>query len=325
MTPSMEQRTLGDGGPKVSIIGLGTAALGRPLYINETHCEDLAGAADPESLEARAGEVFDAALAGGVTYFDTARSYGLGERFLGHWLGRLGASDRVSVGSKWGYTYVADWDPDATTHEVKNHSHTALRRQLGETRAELCDHLGIYQIHSVTPDSPVLDDGAVIAALGELRATGVRVGLTTSGPDQADVIRRALKVEANGTPLFSTVQATWNLLERSAGPALAEAHDAGLGVIVKEALANGRLAGAGNRADVAHLTGWPPDAVALAAAASQPWADVVLSGAATVEHLQSNLLATKVMLDGDPTFALGGDAPIEPERYWAERSQRPWT
>lgn len=115
------------------------------------------------------------------------------------------------------------------------------------------NHLGVYQIHSVTPDSPVLDDAAVTGALNELRATGVRIGLTTSGPEQANVIRRALELAVDGTLLFATVQATWNLLERSAGPALDEAHDAGLGVIVKEALANGRLAGSDDRADAAHL------------------------------------------------------------------------
>ncbi len=324
MTTSMQQRTLGDGGPTVSMIGLGTAALGRPLYINETHGEDLAGAAEPESLEARAGEVFDAALAGGITYFDTARSYGLGERFLGRWLERRDRSG-LTIGSKWGYTYVANWDPAATTHEVKDHSVGALRRQIGETRAELGDHLDVYQIHSVTPDSPVLDDADVIAALCELRADGVRIGLTTSGPEQADTIRRALEVTVDGTLVFATVQATWNLLERSAGPALAEAHDAGLGVIVKEAMANGRLAGSGDRADAARLDGWPPDAVALAAAASQPWADVVLSGAATVDHLRSNLLATQMMLGGDLNATLAAVDPIDPQRYWSERSQRPWT
>ena len=73
-------------------------------------------------------------------------------------------------------------------------------------------------------------------ALAELRAEGVAIGFTTSGPGQADTIRRALEVGG-----FDTVQSTWNLHERSAEAALAEAHDAGLQVIVKEALANGRL------------------------------------------------------------------------------------
>ena len=44
-----------------------------------------------------------------------------------------------------------------------------------------------------------------------------------------------------GERLFDAVQATWNLLEKSAGPALREASESGMGVVIKEALANGRL------------------------------------------------------------------------------------
>jgi aryl-alcohol dehydrogenase-like predicted oxidoreductase len=120
------------------------------------------------------------------------------------------------------------------------------------------------------------------------------------------------------------VQATWNLLERSAGPALEAAHKEGLGVIVKEALANGRLTA---RGDVAPLREWAkrygttPDALALAAALSQPWADVVLSGAATVDQLRSNLEA----LELEPGAELDVDQLAEdPARYWQERSGLPW-
>ena len=68
---------------------------------------------------------------------------------------------------------------------------------------------------------------------------GVKIGLTLSGPRQAAL--QALDVQIDGQRVFDCVQATWNLLEPSAGPALQAAHDAGMGVIVKEALANGRL------------------------------------------------------------------------------------
>ena len=76
-------------------------------------------------------------------------------------------------------------------------------------------------------------------------------------------------------------------------------------MIVKEALANGRLAGR--------------DAEALAAALAQPWADVVLSGASTLDTLHSNLRAR--------------DLPAPPElpeliedsaAYWRHRSELPW-
>ena len=98
---------------------------------------------------------------------------------------------------------------------------------------------------------------------------------------------------------FDAVQATWNLLERSAGPALAAAHDAGLGVIIKEAVANGRLT---DRGDVALIkaaaleVGVTPDALALAGVLAQPWVDVVLSGASTPEMLLSNLAAAELEL-----------------------------
>ena len=88
-------------------------------------------------------------------------------------------------------------------------------------------------------ESGILDDAETQRSLAEL---GVPVGLSLSGPRQSETLRRALTIEVDGTPLFSAVQATWNLLETSAGPALAEAKAAGWTVIVKEALANGRLA-----------------------------------------------------------------------------------
>src|SRR5262249_49431813 len=125
---------------------------------------------------------------------------------------------------------------------------------------------------------------------------------------------------------FDTVQATWNPLERSAEEALARAHDTGLGVIVKEALANGRLAGDAAPAPVARAArerGATPDAVALAAGLARPWADVVLSGAVTVETLRSNLTALEVDWDDDLERELGALSE-PPERYWAERSDLPW-
>ena len=106
-------------------------------------------------------------------------------------------------------------------------------------------------------------------------------------------------VEVGG---FDCVQATWNLMEPSAGPALAAAHDAGLGVIVKEGVANGRLTARGDApqlVEVAAELGVAPDALALACVLAQPWVDVVLSGASTVEMVQSNLRALDVEVGGD--------------------------
>jgi aryl-alcohol dehydrogenase-like predicted oxidoreductase len=301
-------------------IGLGLAALGRPGYLNLGHGADLGADRSVAALRARSFEVLDAAYAAGVRYLDAARSYGRAEEFLGAWLEDRDPPD-VVVGSKWGYVYTADWEVDADPPEVKHHDAETFRRQLAETREHLGARLALYQIHSATPDSGVLENDAVLSALAGLRAEGVAIGLTTSGTSQSETLERAL-----GLDLFDAAQVTWNLHERSAGPALERAHAAGLGVVVKEALANGRLtprAAPPALATAAEALGTGADAVALAAVLAQPFADVVLSGAATVDTLRSNLAAAELDLDPGTLAALEGLAE-PPNRYWAARGGLAW-
>src|SRR5512132_515308 len=284
-TSVMRLNPLGTTNVMISRLGLGMAALGRPGYINLVHGEDLGAARDVPSMDANARRVLDAAWAAGIRYFDAARSYGLGEAFLGRWLEeRAIPPATVTIGSKWGYTYTADWRVDAEVHEVKEHSAAVLERQWRESSGHLGDYLEIYQIHSATFESGVLDNPEVLDELARLKRAGVVIGLTLSGANQAEVLGRARRIDRDGEPLFGCVQATWNLLEPSAGPALAEARAAGMGVVIKEALANGRLtsrnAGASFTAEggtlrrEAERLGVGMDALALAAALALPWADV---------------------------------------------------
>ncbi|MEU6239285.1 aldo/keto reductase [Kitasatospora sp. NPDC047058] len=318
--------------PPLTRFGLGTAAVGRPGYITLGRDVDLPAERTVEALRRRTHELLDAAYAAGVRYFDTARSYGRAEQFVAEWLdARPAESAEVTVGSKWGYTYTADWQASGVpVHEVKEHTAEVFDRQLKETRALLGSRLDVYLVHSVTPDSPALTDPALHERLAGLAAEGVRVGLSTSGPAQADTVRAALELTVDGRPLFAAVQSTWNVLEPSAGPALAAAHAAGWLVVVKEGMANGRLADrnatgpdtAALRA-VATRAGTSCDALALAAVAAQPWADVVLSGAAAAEQLASNLAAADLHLDEARLAEL---APLaEPaEEYWRTRAALPW-
>ena len=189
----MELRPLGATGLMVTPIGLGLAALGRPAYITTGRDHDLGGGEDRsiEAMEARSHEVLDAAWAAGVRYLDAARSYGYAERFLSSWL-RARAIDpaQVTVGSKWGYRYVGEWRMDAPVHEVKDHGLGMLRAQLPESRELLGPWLRLYQVHSATLESGILADAAVLAELARLRAEdGLVIGMSVSGPRQADVIR----------------------------------------------------------------------------------------------------------------------------------------
>ncbi len=327
---------LANTGLTVTPLGLGLAALGRPAYINLGHAEDLPNSYQVDEMREHAHSVLDVAWAAGIRYFDAARSYGQAEEFLSSWLTTRGirACD-LTVGSKWGYSYTADWKlqvPAGEKHEVKDHSLTVLNRQIGESRMTLGDHLHVYHIHSATLESDVLGNNEVLSRLTELRDTGLTIGFSTSGPQQSDTIRKGLAIERGGKPLFESVQATWNLLEQSAGSALAEAHNVGRGVIVKEALANGRLTSRNSDADFQGRNELfnrftddndvSIDAVAIACVLRQRWVDIVLSGAASADHLASNLKALELVESTDLSDLLGFSESAE--TYWSVRSRLAW-
>ena len=332
----MERHPLGTSGLKVTPLGLGLAALGRPGYINLGHATDLEDTS-VAAMEAHAHAMLDEAWRAGIRYFDAARSYGKAEAFLGSWLtSRDIDPGQVTVGSKWGYTYTANWQvnlPDGQKHEVKEHSLKVLQRQINESRSFLDGYLNIYQIHSATLESKVLENEPVLTELARLRDTGLAIGFTVSGEQQAETIWKALEISFDGRLLFATVQVTWNLLETSTTEALRAAHQAGVGVIIKEALANGRLTPRNQspkfqsqmallqqQAERYHTS---VDALALAACLNQPFVDLVLSGAAQVEHLDSNLKALQVPWNANLMESLQG-LQESAEDYWSKRSQLDW-
>ncbi|WP_019813261.1 aldo/keto reductase [Saccharomonospora saliphila] len=303
---------------------VGLAAVGRPAYITLGRAAELPSARAVEEMRRVTEAVLDRAYARGVRRVDVARSYGRAEEFLAGWLADRGHDD-VFVSSKWGYDYVGDWRLDAPVHEVKEHSAARFRDQWARTREVLGGAVSLYQVHSLTADSPLFDDAELLADLAGLADDGVRVGFSTSGPRQADTIRRALEVEVAGRRVFTAVQATWNLLETSAGDALAEAHEQGVLVQLKETLANGRLVVRPPSVvtTTAERLGVSPDAVALAAAYARPWADVVLLGPASAAQLDANLTGAGLALDADTRATLAGSAE-SPEEYWRFRSELAW-
>ena len=317
-------------------LGLGLAALGRPGYVTLNHARDLGGTYDPATMEAHAHEVLDAAFDSGIRYVDAARSYGRAEDFVSSWLrARKIAPSDVVVASKWGYTYTAGWSTSAQQHEIKDHSLGAFDRQFAESYERLGRYLSLYQIHSVTAEGKTLEDDALIDAIARLREKGIRAGLSVSGAGQDVAIRRALAVHRDGERVFDSVQATWNLLERGAESALAAAHDGGMKVVVKESLANGRLTHDNRNDDhvfsprvaqiraLAESRGTTIEKLALAAALARPWADIVLTGAATVEQIRSSVAAVKVEYDAELDEQIR-PLSIASADYWRARSTFRW-
>ena len=317
-------------------LGLGLAALGRPGYVTLNHAADLGGRYDPAAMEFHAHQVLDATFNAGIRYVDAARSYGRAEDFVASWLRKREIEPgEIVVASKWGYTYTAGWSTSATQHEVKDHSLAAFERQLAESVERLGPYLALYQIHSVTADGKTLEDDALIDAIARLRERGIRPGLSVSGAGQDVAIRRSLEVHRDGQRVFDSVQATWNLLEPGAESALEDAHAAGMKVVVKESLANGRLTHRNRDHDevfsplvarireLAEARGTTVEMLALAAALARPWADVVLTGAATVEQIRSSVTALELGYDTELDERLRPVAMSSGE-YWRARSSFRW-
>lgn len=329
----MIARSLGRCGLQVSRLGLGLAAVGRPGYITLGRSRDLPADRTVEAMYARAAALLDAAIAAGVSYVDAARSYGKAEEFLARWLGeRPAARAALTVGSKWGYVYTADWQVRAAVHEQKELSPTRFAEQVERSRALLGDRLDLYQIHSATAESGCLRDEALLAALVAGRRQGWyrAIGFTLTGATADRALEEGLAARVDGERVFDVVQATFNLFEPSLAGGLAAAHADGVGVIIKEVHANGRLAASNDRPDdrssLARLRSLATaqratiDQLALGFVLSQPWVDCVLSGAATELQLASHLAAA------ERDDWLAGPSPVAeaPQRYWATRASLPW-
>ena len=177
---------------KIQNIGLGTAAIGRPQYINikkgKTEKFDLL------KFKEHGNQVLESAYKQGIRYFDTAPGYGMAEQIMIEWL-QTKNDKSINVATKWGYSYVANFDPKATIHEVKDHSLPQLIQQWEKSK-KLFPFLTTYQIHSATLDTGVLDNEELLNKLAELKDQyQLKIGITTSGYNQVEVLKKATEVQ----------------------------------------------------------------------------------------------------------------------------------
>ncbi|AIM61925.1 oxidoreductase [Cellulophaga lytica] len=311
-------------------LGLGLAALGRPDYINiRTTNVNKSVAAFKENTFT----MLDHAYELGIRYFDTAPSYGKGEQFLLDWKNQREHKDLV-LGTKWGYTYVANWEIGFNgEHEIKEHSIAKLKEQW-QTSKNLLPELGIYQVHSATLESGILDNTNVLEELYTIKKeTGLTIGISTSGTQQSNVIEKALGIKVNGEDLFTSFQVTYNVLEQSTYPILKQLLKENKTVIVKESLANGRvfksdafknyqknyktLEALANNHNVS------VDAIALRFIIDALEPTYLLSGASNTVQLDSNYKALDIVLSKSDLEKLK-QLKTNPNNYWEERSSLEW-
>ncbi|MGY6647975.1 aldo/keto reductase [Wenyingzhuangia sp. IMCC45574] len=304
-------------------IGLGLAALGRPEYINIRKEKDIDKS--ETAFKANALEMLDTSYKLGIRYFDTAPSYGKGEAFLQEWQNTRKHTDS-QLATKWGYTYVANWKLNFKgAHEVKEHSIDKLLEQW-EISKDLLPALKVYQIHSATFDSGVLENQKVLKKLSKIKEeTGLLIGLTSSGPNQAEILKEAAAIKIQGQFLFDAFQVTYNIFAQNTLEILSELVQQGKKVIIKESLANGRVfTNTPNLVlDLATKYNVGIDAIAIRYVIDSLNPSIVLSGAASKQQLTENLKALDFKLTLDEIEALKFLA-LEPKKYWSERKALAW-
>lgn len=312
-------------------IGLGLAAIGRPQYINlrsEGPQEDFS----PETFRQQGLTMLDTAYDMGVRFFDASPGYGIAESLLVEWLTSKN-NPEITVATKWGMRYLAGFDPKAAVHEAKEHTLERLDAQWEFSR-QLLPHLKMYQIHSATPDTGVLDNKEVLRRLYKIgKEHNLTIGLSTTGADQVEILERARGIEIEGEPLFGSFQSTYNIMEQSIFRLKTSLEQEGRRLILKESLANGRLMPNTSYSHnnglyrelerLARKYGVGVDAVAIRFCMDSFPNAVCLSGAGTATQLQSNLAAKGLSLAHHEMELFAGYAS-NPVTYWEERKLLPW-
>ena len=213
----MKTRRLGRSGPEVSAIGLG--------------CMGMAAFYGQASDEAQATAVIHRALDLGVTFFDTAEMYGPHTNEIQVGKALAGRRDRAFVATKFGIGYNAD-----RTALTVDGSPANVRRAIeGSLRRLGMDHVDLYYLHRVDPNTPIEE---TVGAMAELVAEGkVRfLGLSEAAPE---TLRRG-----HATHPITALQTEYSLWSREPEDGLlAVCDELGIGFVPYSPLGRGFLSG----------------------------------------------------------------------------------
>lgn len=215
----MIPRRLGSTDLVVSPIGFGAFKIGRNEGIKYERGYELPTLAEAVDLVRGAVNL-------GITLIDTAPAYGSSEE-------RVGAAiadrrERVLLSTKVGERMVEgrsryDFSPDAIRASVEE----SLRR-LG-TRC-----LDLLFVHSNGQDVEILADGTVTATLRALRDRGIARAIGFSGKTN-EGHRLAIAQR------YDALMVEYHPLDTSQRPTLELAAERGVGVVLKKAMASGRV------------------------------------------------------------------------------------
>ncbi len=209
-------RPLGDSGVSVSVVGLGCNNFGRRLDLEGTRA------------------VVDAALDEGVTFFDTANTYGRGqsEEFLGQLL--EGRREQVTLATKFGMDMGDGKGPRGSRDYILQAIEESLRR----LRTGTIDVYWYHRPDGVTPIAETLEALDELVRRGSVRAIGAS-NFSEQQLEEADAVARE-----RGLTRFAAVQNQYSLLVRDAERDVLPAGERlGIGFVPFFPLASGLLTG----------------------------------------------------------------------------------
>ncbi len=214
----MVRRRLGSCGLAVSPIGFGAFKIGRNVGIKYAQGYDLP---DESTVDRLLNTVLDL----GINYIDTAPAYEISEERIGRAI--FSRRSEFVLCTKVGETF----ENGRSTYDFSEHAvRGSVQRSLERLRT---DELDIVLIHSDGNDLQILNHTDVVPTLTALRDAGVikAIGLSAKTIDGA----RAALAWAD------VLMVEYHVRDQSLGPVIAEAVDAGVGVVVKKGLASGQL------------------------------------------------------------------------------------
>ena len=195
-------------------------------------------------------------------------------------------------------------------------------------------YLKVYQIHSATLETGVLENKEVLEQLAFLKNNyDLQIGLTTTGTNQTEVIKKALDVVVDEKQLFDSFQVTYNFLEQSLQDISDELIHQNKEIIIKEALANGRIIRNSNYPNYKSMSSILEklalkysigvDAIALKYCGQTISKSTILSGASNSKQLKENLKVNSFSLSNEDLNILHS-LKIDSEFYWNERKKLVW-
>lgn len=230
--------------------------------------------------------VIHAAIAAGCNYFETATFYCNGRCQEKTALGLRGFTDRVMVSAKQGV------EPTTTADSYRRE----LDRQMSVLGVERLEWLQVGWL-SLENMPLLLQPGGAWEAIEQARSEGLVRHVGFTGHDTPEHF-----IEILNTGLFESMTVSYHLLNRSYAPAIARAHELGVGVVVMNPVGGGVLGEASTALQQLIPGVSSTAALALRFVLANPGVSTACSGMSSVEMVAENLAtidAAPALTDAD--------------------------